>query len=71
MKKFILITGFVLFSSVSFAEISTDWKWGKVFNSVVLVSGENIAEIIIKDPNENNPNTPPHEEEQKFDSKET
>ena len=68
MKKFILITVFVLFSSVSFAEISTDWKWGKVFNSVVLVSGENIAEIIIKDPNENNPNTPPHEEEQKFDS---
>ena len=47
MKKFILITVFVLFSSVSFAEISTDWKWGKVFNSVVLVSGENIAEAFM------------------------
>ena len=68
MKKFILITVFVLFSSVSFAEISTDWKWGKVFNSVVLVSGENIAEIIIDDPNEENPNTPPHEDDPKFDS---
>ena len=68
MKKFILITVFVLFSSISFAEISTDWKWGKVFNSVVLVSGENIAEIIIEDPNENDPNAPPHEEEPKFDS---
>ena len=68
MKKFILITVFVLFSSISFAEISTDWKWGKVFNSVVLVSGENIAKIIIKEPNENNPNTPPHGKEPKFDT---
>ena len=68
MKKLILITIFVLFSSASFAEISTDWKWGKVFNSVVLVSGENIAEIIIKDPNQNDPATPPHEKEQKFDT---
>ena len=68
MKKLILITIFVLFSSVSFAEISTDWKWGKVFNSVVLVSGENIAEIIIKDPNESDPNTPPHGKKPKFDT---
>ena len=68
MKKLILITVFVLFSSLSFAEISTDWKWGKVFNSIVLVSGENIAEIIIEDPNEENPNAPPHEEESEFDS---
>ena len=62
MKKFILITVFVLFSSVSFAEISTDWKWGKVFNSIVLVSGENIAEI--SGPNVIDPNTLPHGEEQ-------
>ena len=61
MKKFILITVFVLFSSVSFAEISTDWKWGKVFNSIVLVSGENIAEI--SGPNVIDPNTLPHGEE--------
>ena len=68
MKKFILITVFVLFSSVSFAEISTDWKWGKVFNSVVLVSGENIAEI--SKPDVMDPNTTPHEEdgEPEFDS---
>ena len=68
MKKLILITIFVLFSSVSFAEISTDWKWGKVFNSVVLVSGENIAEIITKSPFEKEPDALPHEEEPKFDS---
>ena len=68
MKKFFLITIFVLFSSVSFAEISTDFKWGKVFNSVVLVSGENTAEI--SGPDAINPNTLPHgeEEEPKFDS---
>ena len=68
MKKFILITVFVLFSSISFAEISTDWKWGKVFNSIVLVSGENIAEIV--GPNKINPDTLPHgeDEEPKFDS---
>ena len=68
MKKFFLITVFVLFSSVSFAEISTDWKWGKVFNSVVLVSGENIAEIIIEDPNQKESDTPPHGNEPKFDT---
>ena len=68
MKKLILITIFILFSSVSFAEVSTDWKWGKVFNSVVLVSGENIAEIIIEDPNENNTDEGPHEQEPKFDT---
>ena len=68
MKKFFLITVFVLFSSVSFSEVSTDWKWGKVFNSVVLVSGENIAEIIIADPNENNNDEGPHEQEPKFDT---
>ena len=68
MKKLILITIFILFSSVSFAEVSTDWKWGKVFNSVVLVSGENIAEIIIADPNENNNDEGPHEQEPKFDT---
>jgi serine protease Do len=68
VKKLILITIFVLFSSVSFAEISTDWKWGKVFNSVVLVSGENIAEIIIDDPNESDPDTPPHKSDPKFDT---
>ena len=68
VKKLILITIFVLFSSVSFAEISTDWKWGKVFNSIVLVSSENIAEIIIKEPNKNDPNTPPHGKEPKFDT---
>ena len=68
MKKVILITIFVLFSSVSFAEISTDWKWGKVFNSIVLGSGENTAEISA--PNAIDPNTLPHgeEEEPKFDS---
>jgi serine protease Do len=68
VKKLILITIFILFSSVSFAEVSTDWKWGKVFNSVVLVSGENIAEIIIKDPNEIIPDEGPHEQEPKFDT---
>ena len=68
MKKFFLITVFVLFSSVSFAEISTDWKWGKVFNSVVLVSGENIAEIIIEDPNQKESDTQPHGNEPKFDT---
>ena len=68
MKKLILITIFILFSSVSFAEVSTDWKWGKVFNSVVLVSGENIAEIIIEDPNKIIPDEGPHEQEPKFDS---
>jgi len=68
VKKFILITVFVLFSSISFAEISTDWKWGKVYNSIVLISGENIAEI--SGPNQINPDTLPHEqdEEPKFDS---
>ena len=68
MKKVILITIFVLFSSVSFAEISTDWKWGKVFNSIVLVSGENTAEM--SGPFKKDPNTLPHgeEEEPKFDS---
>ena len=68
MKKVILITIFVLFSSVSFAEISTDWKWGKVFNSIVLVSGENIAEIVGQ--NQIDPDTLPHgeDEESEFDS---
>ena len=68
MKKLILITIFVLFSSVSFAEISTDWKWGKVFNSIVLVSGENIAEIIIEDPNQKESDEGPHEKKPKFDT---
>ena len=63
MKKIFLVTVFVLFSSISFAEISTDWKWGKVFNSVVLISGENVAETIPK-----SPDVAPHEKEQKFDS---
>ena len=62
MKKIFLVTVFVLFSSISFAEIATDWKWGKVFNSVVLISGENTAEIISNGP------VAPHEKEQKFDS---
>ena len=69
MKKIILITIFVLFSSISFAEIATDWKWGKVFNSVVLVSGENIAKIIPnKGPFEKEPEVLPPKEEPKFDS---
>ena len=68
MKKVILITIFVLFSSVSFAEISTDWKWGKVFNSIVLVSSENIAEIIIEDPNQKQFEGGPHEKKPKFDT---
>ena len=69
MKKFILITIFVLFSSISFAEISIDdWKWGNVFNSVVLISGENTAEIISNGPNERFKNEGPHKKEQKFDS---
>ena len=63
MKKIFLVTVFVLFSSISFAEISTDWKWGKVFNGVVLISGENVAETIPK-----SPDVAPHEKEQKFDS---
>ena len=36
-----------MLSSVSYAE---DWKWEKAFNSVVLVSGENVAENIIDTP---------------------
>jgi len=69
VKKFILITIFVLFSSISFAEISTDdWKWGNVFNSVVLISGENTAEIITEGPFEKAPDAMPHEKEPKFDS---
>jgi serine protease Do len=68
VKKLILITIFILCSSVSFAEISTDWKWGKVFNSIVLVSGENIAEIIIEDPNQKESDEGPHEKKPKFDT---
>jgi len=63
VKKIFLVTVFVLFSSISFAEIDIDWKWGKVFNSVVLISGENVAETIPK-----SPDVAPHEKEQKFDS---
>ena len=67
MKKIFLVTIFVFFSSISFAEIATDWKWGKVFNSVVLISGENIPEITTnKGPFE--PDVGPHEKQPKFDS---
>ena len=47
MKKFLTIIIFVMLSSVSYAE---DWKWAKAYNSVVLVSGENVAENIIENP---------------------
>lgn len=47
MKKFLTIIIFVMLSSVSYAE---DWKWAKAYNSVVLVSGENVAENIIDTP---------------------
>ena len=69
MKKAILTTIFVFLSSLSFAETSTEWKWERAFNSVVLVSGENIAQQIIEDPFKNPyPDSRPHEPEQKFDS---
>ena len=69
MKKAILTTVFIFFSSLSFAETSTDWKWETTFNSVVLVSGENVAEAIIQDPFEPNPDdVRPHDAPQKFDS---
>jgi serine protease Do len=68
VKKIFLVTVFVLFSSISFAEIATDWKWGKVFNSVILISGENVAEIISNGPNERFKDEGPHKKEQKFDS---
>ena len=70
-----------MFSSVSFAEhnsdsskIQADWKWEKIYNSVVLISSEKTPEKIIEEPtppeffedfeegpNDNNPNdsTPP------------
>ena len=47
MKKLLTIIIFVMLSSVSYAE---DWKWAKAYNSVVLVSGENVAENIIENP---------------------
>jgi len=68
VKKLILITIFVLFSSISFAEVSTDYKWGKAFNSVVLISGENIAEIPINDPLEKPNRGGPHEKKSELDS---
>jgi serine protease Do len=47
VKKLFSILIFVVFSSVSFAEeIPSKWKWEKVYNSIVLVSGENIVEKI-------------------------
>ena len=40
-----------MFTSVSFAEDTTrTWKWERAYNSVVLVSGENVAESIIENP---------------------
>ena len=40
-----------MFTSVSFAEDTTrTWKWERAYNSVVLVSGENVAENIIENP---------------------
>ena len=54
-----------MLSSVSFAEeIKTEWKWEKAYNSVVLVSGENVAVNIIENPfnpDNQNPNEGPHD----------
>jgi serine protease Do len=60
MKKILTIIIFVILSTVSYAE---DWKWEKAYNSVVLVSGENVAENIIENPFEGppHPDTGPHE----------
>ena len=51
MRYFLTIIIFVMFTSVSFAEDTTrTWKWERAYNSVVLVSGENVAESIIENP---------------------
>ena len=50
MKKLISIIIFVIFSSVSFAETPSDWKWEKVYNSIVLISSEKTTEKIITEP---------------------
>ena len=49
MKKLISIIIFVIFSSVSFAE-EEQWKWEKVYNSIVLISSEKASEKIITEP---------------------
>ena len=50
MKKFISIIIFVIFSSISLAETPADWKWEKVYNSIVLISSEKSPEKIITEP---------------------
>ena len=50
MKKFISIIIFVIFSSISLAETPADWKWEKVYNSIVLISSEKATEKIITEP---------------------
>ena len=58
MKKIISIIVFLVFSSVAFADHNTntsletqsEWKWEKVFNSVVLISSENTVEKVITEP---------------------
>ena len=75
MKKFLTIIIFVMLSSVSFAEeIKTEWKWEKAYNSVVLVSGENVAVNIIENPfnpDNQNPNEGPHDAPKKKQTPET
>ena len=51
MKQFILVIIFIMFSSVSFAEEEqSQWKWEKVYNSIVLISSEKATEKIITEP---------------------
>jgi S1-C subfamily serine protease len=58
VRKFISIVIFLAFSSVAFADHSTktsletplEWKWAKVFNSVVLISSENTSDKVIDEP---------------------
>jgi len=50
VKRFISIIIFIAFSSISFAEeIQPEWKWEKVYNSIVLISSENSYEKIVKE----------------------
>ena len=50
MKKIISIIIFVIFSSISLAETPVEWKWEKVYNSIVLISSEKSPEKIIQEP---------------------
>ena len=50
MKRLILILILTIFSTTVFAEEEPrEWKWEKVYNSIVLVSSENTYEEIIKE----------------------